>query len=478
MGKKTKVCCTLVALFAVAHGYGSADAAARQANQPVEETQEKAKAPQAPVVFEGDDVSFDEATGAVYAKGNVKITQNTARLTADDMRGNTRTQELWIDGRAHMTQQDKPQLDLNGDETYYRYQAREGTMEQISGRADERYVKGEKLEFYPDEIIIYNGTMTKCPAKKPDYHMSARKIEVWPNNKMIAYDAKFWIRDKVVYATSRYETAIGDNKKENSVFPSVGYNSDDGFYIKQRLEYPLSNTVYAFTNLGYYTKHDFKNEYGATYHQPNYSFTAETGDYQDDNDNWITKEPNFRLALPNKKIGGTPYSYRFDAEYGKWSDDYKTSWHQDYELYFSRDPIKLSNSLNLYLGAGYEIIKESYDSSMIDTLKYDATLHKTLSPKLSVWTGYHYTKNDVTVALFDYDAASVGKELASGVSYRFDKKNAFTVSHSYDLENSRTADTYYTWSRDLHCWQMALTYHQDRLEKENKWQWKVNVTHW
>lgn len=476
MGKKTKICCGLIVLFTVAQGHDIVDAAVRQTEQAVEK-QQQAKAPQAPVVFEGDDISFDEVTGEVYAKGNVKITQNTARLTADDMRGNTQTQEIWIDGRAHITQQDGPKLNLNGDGTYYRYQAREGTMEQISGKADEQYIKGEKLEFYPDEIIIYNGTATKCPAKKPDYHMSARKIEIWPNNKMIAYDAKFWIRDKVIYSISRYETEIGENKKDKA-FPSVGYNSDDGFYIKQRLEYPLSNSLYAFTDLGYYSKRDFKNDYGMTYRQPSYSFTAELGDYQDDDDNWIKKEPNFHLALPSKKIGGTPYSYTFDAEYGKWSDDYKTSWHQDYELYFSRDPIKLSNSLNLYLGVGYEIIKESYDKSTIDTLKYDVTFQKKLSPKLSAWTGYHYTKNDVTVALFDYGTANVGKELASGISYRFDAKNALTISHSYDLENSRTADMYYTWQRNLHCWEMLLTYHQDRLEKENKWGWKVNVAHW
>lgn len=477
MGKKTKLLCSVAAMFSVFLNHQIVEATPvhsdKQQAATTKDVAVKKTAVAEPIVFEGDDISYDEATGNVYAKGNVKIKQKTAEVTSDEMKGNTQTADVWVDGKAHIVQTERPMLDLNGYTTHYNYQKRQGTMDKMIGKADERYVQGEKIEFFPDEIIIYNGTMTKCPAKKPDYHMSASKIEIWPNQKMIAHNAKFWVRDTVIYSTKRYETEIGDNAKDNA-FPKIGYNSDDGVYLKQRFERQLNDDLAAFANIGYYSKHDFKNEYGLVWQQPQYYVVAEIGDFQDDDDNWVKKEPNFRFSYPTRKIGATPYNYRFDAEYGKWSDDYKTSWHQDYELYFSRDPIKLSNSLKLYLGAGYEIIKESYDKSKINTLKYDATLYQTLSPKLSVWTGYHYTKNEVGVALFNYDAADVGKELASGISYRFDDKNTVVIAQSYDIENSRIADMDYTWYRDLHCWKASLTYR----EKRDEWKFKVDVAHW
>lgn len=472
MFKQTKLCCGLIALFSVFHHYSAAEAAIESVPEIEQKANEEVKAaPMAPVTFEGDDISFDNITGDVYAKGNVIIMQAESQLTADDIRGNTKSADVWVDGKAHITQ---PKLDLDGYDTFYNYQAKEGTMLKVTGEVDQKYIQGENLEFYPEEIIIYNGTITKCPAKKPDYHVSARKIEIWPDNKMVAYDAKFWVKDKVIYSTSRYETKIGENAKDDKGFPRIGYNSDDGVFIKQRLEKPITDEIAAFADIGYYSKNDFKTEYGVVQRSRNYELTLEGGDFQDDDDNWIKKEPELRLNFYQKRIGDTPYKYNFDASVGKWSDENKKSWHQDYQLYFSRDPIALSDSLRLYLGAGYQVIKESYDGSRINTLKQDITLSNAFSPKLTAWTGYHYTKNDNTRSLFNYDSADVAKELASGISYRIDKNNTLAVVQSYDLENSRTADMDYTWYRDLHCWQMALTYR----EKRDELKVKFDVTHW
>lgn len=474
MGKKTKLLCSVIAMLSVFQNYSIVDAMQSSVDNEVKYTiKNEQTLPPAPIVFEGEDISYDQATGEVYAKGNVKITQKTANLTADEIKGNMQTADVWIDGKAHITQQEKPVLDLNGYMSHYNYQKHQGSMGNVVGKADDKYIKGEKIEFFPEEIIVYNGMLTKCPAKKPDYHMSASKIEIWPNKRMIAYDAKFWLKNRVIYSTKRYETEIGENAK-NTAFPKIGYNNDDGMYIRQKFDHFFTEDLFGFANIGYFSKSHFKNEYGLKWHKPEYSLILEAGDFQDSDDHWIKKEPSVRFIYPNRKIGNTPYSYRFDAEYGKWSDDDKKSWHQDYELYFSRDPIALSNSLNLYLGAGYEVIKESYDHSQINTIKYDATLHKTLSSKLNVWTGYHYTKNDTASTLFNYDNPDVGKELASGISYRFDDKNKVVIAQSYDVENSRVADMDYTWYRDLHCWQASLTYR----EKRDEWKIKFDITHW
>ena len=414
--------------------------------------------PPAPVVIEGDDISFDNANGDVYAKGNVIIKQNPATLYADDIRGNTKRTEVNIDGKAKIIE---PGMNLDGYSTFYNYQSHIGNMGKAKGIIDyEKHVQGERIEFLPDEYIIYNGTVTKCPAKKPDYHMRAKKIEIWPNDRMVAYDAQFLIKDKVIYSTSRYETKIGDNQ-ENKAFPRVGYNTEDGAYVIQNFQQPLSDSIMAEENIGYYTKRQFKNDYAITKRDPNYTLALTAGDFLDDSSNWIKKEPELKFTYATKRIAGSAWKYNFTSLYGRWIDDYKTSWHQDHTLYFTRDPIPLSKTLSLSIGTGYEVVKESYDGSQINTMKYDATFNKKINNKLNVYTGYHYTQNNSQNSLFDYDNSSVGENLASGIIYRFDDKNTVTISQDFNLATGKTADMYYTWYRNLHCWNMALTYHKD-----------------
>lgn len=453
---------------------GSKDSKKKKKDNKKEEI--KAPLPPAPVTIEGDDISFDNANGDVYAKGNVIIKQSPATVYADDVRGNTQRTEVQIDGKAKITQ---PGMNLDGYSTFYNYQAHTGNMGKAKGIVDyEKHVQGERIEFLPDEYIIYNGTVTKCPAKKPDYHMRAKKIEIWPNDRMVAYDAQFLIKDKVIYSTPRYETKIGTNKEENSPFPRIGYDSDNGVYIIQNFQAPLSDSITAEANIGYYSKPGSKNDYRITKYDPNYTFAIKAGDFLDDDDNWIKKQPEFDFTYATKRIAGSAWKYSFNAVYGKWEDAYKTSWHQDYTLYFSRDPIHLSKTLSLALGTGYEIVKESYNGSQINTMKYDATFSKKINNKINVYSGYHYTKNNDQNSLFNYSNSNVGEELASGISYRFDGKNTLSVSQSYDLVNGKLADMYYTWYHNLHCWDMNLTYHKDYDGKDDSVHVKFNVVHW
>lgn len=488
MARKNKILCGLITLYTILGPYMVGQAAEANGNEPVhveqatsdkgatvENDQDNLAKPAVPVTIEGDDISFDNQTGDVYAKGNVVIKQAPATVYADDIRGNTKRTEVNIDGKAKVMQ---PGMNLDGYATFYNYQDHVGNMGEAKGIVDyEKHVTAKHIEFLPDEYIIYNGTVTKCPAKKPDYHMRAKKIEIWPDDRMVAYDAQFLIKDKIIYSTPRYETKIGKNKQK-SAFPRIGYNSDNGVYVTQNFQYPLADTIMAEANIGYYSKHDFKNDYEVTKYDPNYTLTLRAGDYLDDDDDWMKKEPELEFKYATKRIAGGPWKYDFDAVYGKWRDDNKSSWHQDYTLYFSRDPIHLSKTFTLSLGTGYEIVKESYDGSQINTMKYDATLHKKVNDKINVYTGYHYTKNNSQTSLFNYDNSDVGQELASGISYRFDDKNSISISQSFDLANGSVADMYYSWQHNLHCWDMTLTYHKDYQEKDDKIKVKFDVAHW
>lgn len=415
----------------------------------------------APVTFEGADICYDQRSGAVYAKGDVKITQLQARVRAEEITGNTKSEDIYVDGKIHMLQVTNPRLILDGYKTAYNYGTKLGSMSDVSGKLDQEYIKGEKIEFYPDHVVIYNGTMTKCSAKKPDYHTSAEKIEVWPNQRMIMYNAKFWLKNTVVGTKKRYETEIGQNKK-NDAFPRVGYDNSDGVEISQTYTYPLAQNVDAYADINYYTKHDFKNVYGARWNNSYNHLEIQYGSFEDGNSNWVDKKPTLTYQYGSRKIGTSPFNYYFGGEVGQWEDDTKSSWHKKYYVGLTRDAINFGKTLHLYTGTSYSVTKESYDNSTVNSWNYDATLLKEINDRAAAFVGYHYTENTAADSLFYYDTEDYSKKLESGFSYRFDDKNRVVVGVGYDLDQSEIHDVDYYWYHDLHCVQMVLRYREKR----------------
>lgn len=434
---------------------------------------EKAKKSTAPLTIEGDELYFDDHTGEVHAKGKVVVTQNPDTLQTEEMRGNTKTTEVWIDGVATIIQPEV-RTTLTGHTVHYNYGTKNGEMAEPHGMVGMERVAGKDAQFYPDRLVAHEATMTRCPAKVPDYHVSATKVEIWPGDKLIAYNAKVWIKDTVIYSIGKYQRSLKDSDK--SELPKVNYSNKDGVSLEQYFEYPLTNNWAFGTTQVYYTKQGYRPQYALIDREEQYTFRIDEGHFRDGNSNWIKKEPEFRFDWHSQRIGKLPIRYTFSAVYGKWMDSTKSSWHQDYTIYFTHDPIKLSDSLTWYIGTGWEKIKESYDGSVVNTYRANTSLYKVVSPKLTVWAGYNYTQNNKS--LFDYGRADVGKELISGFSYKLDRMNTISFKKSYDLENERTYSDTISWLRNLHCWNMTLNYEMKRVDHTRHITWDIQVARW
>lgn len=418
----------------------------------------KQPTPKAPIVVEADELLFSDETGELLARGNVVINQKPGQLFADKVEGNSKQNELWINGKATLKQ---PGTDLVGTHTHYNYVAKTGTMEEASGTVDKQRVYGHNIDFFPTSVVIKDGTMTTCPAKIPDYHISATKVEIWPGDKLIAYNAKFWIKNTVIYTMPKYQKSLKEGAE--SEFPQIGYNSQDGLSIKEHIAYPLTNNLAAFTDLAYYSKTGFKPVLGLTQSGRNFSTQLFQGEVKDGDGNWIKKEPELRLDYSTHRLGTSPITYSGYAIYGKWADTTKTSWHQEYYLYFNRDPISLDErkTLNLYLGTGIQHTRESFNGLAVNSQKFDATLGKSWG-KLYIWSAYHYTRNNTS--LFEYNSTDLGRQLDLGFSYKIDRLNTITYIQTYDVTNNRVYDQDYYWFRNLHCWQASVTYRAKRQQ--------------
>ena len=445
-------------------------------------TKKKVKKPPQPIEIVADEMYFSDKTGELFARGNVVITQDKSKIYADIMRGNDKQTEVWIDGKARLIE---PLTNVTGTKIHYNYGNKFGTMQDVKGKCGDDFISGSKIHFENEKITAYNATTTGCPAvKTPDYRVTARKVEIWPEDKLIAYDAKIWIGNTVIYTTPRYKKSLKKDNRDTE-YPSFGYRDPDGYWIKQTLNYPLTDNLSLKTDLIYYTNAGFKPTFELIQEEKDYTFGVSYGDYSstttspdqifggnvNNTVNWVKKAPEFRFDWHEKPVGSLPWKYHFTALIGNWTDAVKTSWHHDYLLYFTRNPIYFDKEKSWVWsnGFGVEQVRESFDGSVQNIVRYNTSLSKRLSPRVTVWTAYNYTNNNQSA--FAYNSTSLAQEWVNGIYFKLDRLTGVSYVNSYDIGNGRTNENYYTLHRNLHCWNTYIQYQ----EKAKRWVWDLTV---
>lgn len=430
-------------------------------------TGQAADTTKSPIVIEADKLSFSDSTGDLFAKGNVIFTRNVEVISTEEMRGNTKQTEVWIDGRATLKQ---PGTELVGTGTHYNYTSRIGNIHEVTGKVGKEYLSGDNIEFSPEKMVAYDGTVTRCPAIIPDYHVSAEKVEIWPGKKMIAHNAKFWIGKTMIYSLSTYETSLVSGEQK-SAFPRIGYNSSKGLYISQYLEHPIANRLAVYSDTAYYSKHGFVPNYGLISRQNDYTLKVYQNKEQNGDDEWIKREPEVMLQMNSKRFGKV--NADFTATSGKWIEGNVSGWRQDYKLYFTRDPIQLGSKTTLKFGTGFEKINYGYDNSTNRIWSINTTVTVKPSDRFESWITYAYN-NQTGVSPYQYDRLDTDKEILAGFIYRMDAKNSALVNMDYYVDSNRIKDMDYTWRHNLHCLDADLTYRA----KRNQWNFKISTVEW
>lgn len=425
-----------------------------------------------PIAFEGDELVYDQLTGEFSATGKVHIVQlDNHQFDSDGeetVRGNVINQEIEIPGKARMLQltPDMPRVTLEGFHTYYNYGTKMGTMGEAKGKVDHQYVSGKRFEFYPDHVVIYDGTSTKCNAQVPDYHTSAEKITIWPGDRMIMDNVKFWIKDKIIYTRDRSVQNLADNSQTE--FPRAGYNSREGVWISQDVSFPVAPRVTAKAHLYASTKNHLKPNGDIIWENGGSRYSLLYGYYEDRDNHWIKKEPSFLYHYGNR-IGKLPLSYGLDYEVGRWYNNGIRSNHSYYAIGLGHDPIIFSPHWYLYLGTNYNITHETYDSRTVHGWNVDVTLLKYFDNKWAAYAGYYYSTKSRENSLFAYNLSDYSRKIETGFSYRVDDKNRFVCGFGYDVNKRTLKDIDYYWFHDIHCSQIVLRYRAKRQSWQVHW---------
>ena len=430
-----------------------------------------------PVAFEGDDLVYNSATGEFIATGKVDIIQlDGYRFQSDEVSGNIKDQEVRVENRGRMLQlmQGAPRVTLDGYNMVYNYGTKIGTMDYAEGKSGEYYITGKRFEFYPDHLVVYEGTQTKCGAKLPDYHVSADRMEIWPEQIIRMYNVKFWIKDRLV-GTKEYEERKME-EPERPYFPRVGYSSDSGAYIEDTFEIPITDNLRGVINAHIETKKGVRSNVELQYANRGLDMRLLYGYYYDSNSKWIKKAPGL-LTTYNQHFGGLPLSYKLEYEVGKWSSEDAASNHHKFEAALYHDPIIIDKKYILMLQTSYTITRDEVKSpedrgdTTVKGMNYDVKLGREFDDRFAAYVGYKYTKNNSQNSLYEYENPdSYSGKFVAGISYQLTPKDRVVVGLKYSTESGHLEDVDYYWYRDLHCSTAVLRWRAKRKKVEFHWQ--------
>ena len=431
-----------------------------------------------PAAFEGDDLVYNAATGEFIATGHVDIIQLEGyRFQSEEAEGNVKTQDVRVRDKAHVLQltPDAPRVTLDGYNTVYNYGKKTGTMGEANGKTGDYYISGKRFEFYPDHVVAYDATQTKCGAKVPDYHVSAERMEIWPEQIIRMYKVKLWIKNKMVGKKNYEERRLDDDSE--TYFPRVGYDSDDGAYVEDTFEFPFKDPHFkALLNAHVNSKHGVRSSAELVYDGKNVSARGLYGYYRDDDGNWIQKEPGFDI-YHRYKIDNSPLTYSLEYEVGHWRSETSKSLHQEFEVGLSHDPIVLPGNFQLFLHTSYKITiddnikgQNSAGKKNVRGMNYDVTLGKEFNDRLAAYAGYHYTKNNTRTALYRFNLEDYSRRFETGISYKLTDKDRLVAGWRFDTQTGHLKDADFYWYRDLHCSTAVLRWRHKRKKLEFHWQ--------
>jgi hypothetical protein len=233
-----------------------------------------ANLPESPVTIDGDTVEYQQGTGKVFAKGNVKIHFQDIRITCDEADYDAATSLAQLRGHIYITgisltpgakpgekaKVPKPEKSSQsgksgksgrsgglkgvikgpgiayGDHAVYDFNKKCMVMEKTRIEMKPLFVEAVTVTRPDDTKFIFNNAwFTTCNLEKPHYRFAAKHVTVYPKKKIIAHNVVFYVLDVPVFYFPYM--VMPANDKASPFEASYGTGSEWGTHLLTRWRY-------------------------------------------------------------------------------------------------------------------------------------------------------------------------------------------------------------------------------------------------
>ncbi|UCG34809.1 MAG: LPS-assembly protein LptD [Candidatus Omnitrophota bacterium] len=206
-----------------------------------------------PVVVDGDRVSYDYKKGAVVAQGNVHLKHKDVELFCDKAEYDAKAHLAQASGNVRIVKEDAT---IFADEIAYDFNTQDAHIGELKYLDPPIYGKAEGAEKKGKEkYILKESEVTTCELEEPHFRLIARKITVYPGERVEARNLVVKVGKIPVFYFPYFSHDLKDKSFPGELIP--GKNSEWGFHILSRWRYYLNEASRGKFLLDYYEDRGF-----------------------------------------------------------------------------------------------------------------------------------------------------------------------------------------------------------------------------
>lgn len=385
---------------------------------------------ESPLIINGDNVEYSADNKEVIATGNIEVIYKGSKLTCNKLKVNMQTKEGIAEGNARI--QDAKGV-ITGDKIIYDFANKTGVILNADFRANPYFGKSRKAEKISEkEFVAKYGYFTTCSLNRPHYRFAAKKINMFPGDKVQAKQNTLYLGAVPLIYVPQFNYSMKDPLMHVQLEP--GISKDWGPYMLSAWRYNLTENANGRIFLDYRNKLGWAEGFNLNYRNE----MLGRGDLKF----YYTDEKT------NDEPKGSPVYYKRDflRWRHKWEIDQQTNLiaeflkitdeRRKYELdrnilqdYFFREYEKDSQPLS------YAQFHRAFNYSSLDILFQMRTNHwfdqieklpevNYNLPSLQLWESPFYFEDSTQAGNYNKKGTNIGDDLTVA---RLDTKNTFSL---------------------------------------------------
>jgi LPS-assembly protein len=212
-----------------------------------------------PVSIEADSIAYKGADDSYSAKGNVFITFSGGYLKADSVTFYRTANKASASGDVHLKNENDI---LDGDSVSFDIGSRTGVVEEGGMFVSENhlYIQGERIEKKSEaNYSLVNGAMTTCDGPRPDWRITAEKLDLTVDGYGTLRHGRFLAGDMPLLYIPWLIFPAKTTRQTGFLFPHLSYSRDNnGLDIEVPFYWAVSQSADMTFYQRYIEKRGFK----------------------------------------------------------------------------------------------------------------------------------------------------------------------------------------------------------------------------
>ncbi|MBN3040496.1 MAG: LPS-assembly protein LptD [Candidatus Omnitrophica bacterium] len=323
-----------------------------------------------PVVVDGDEINYLQDQGKVSAKGNVKMKYKEVELYCDEAEYDVNNNLAYVKGEVKIVREGST---IFGRDVIYDFNNFNAQMQDVRVEDPPLYggARGS-VKQGKDSYTLEGASLTTCDLAEPHYRLIAKKVTVYPGDKVVAKNVILKVGKVPVFYIPFFSQSLKDKAFQFEIYP--GKNKEWGYYLLTRWRYTLNDQNKGKLFIDWYDKRGLG--LGIAHKMETKKFGEAVIQYyrlEDDLYDLFNRKEFFdiypdRRSIPDKRLEDDRYKGQF---FYSWNPNprlsIKSEYHKFSDEFFMKDFFEREYNIEPHPKT-YTLINYSMDKSSVSLL--------------------------------------------------------------------------------------------------------------